>query len=49
MGYLTNDIKKNVMTFYEKNLGPKNYIYKYVSDNNEIKTLMKTKGIPKNN
>ena len=35
------------MIFYEKNLGPKNYIYKYINDNNEIKTVMKTKGILK--
>ena len=47
MGYLSNDIKKNGIIFYEKNLGPKNYIYKYINDNNEIKTVMKTKGIPK--
>ena len=45
LGYLSNDIKKNGMIFYEKNLGQKNYIYKYI--NNEIKAVMKTKGIPK--
>ena len=43
MGYLSNDIKKNGMIFYEKNLGPKNYIYKYINDNNEIKTVMRLK------
>ena len=34
------------MIFYEKNLGPKNYIYKYINNNNEIKTIMKCKGLP---
>ena len=47
MGYLSNDIKKNGMIFYEKNLGPKNYIYKYINNENQINTVMKTKGIPK--
>ena len=47
LGYLSNDIKKNELIFYEKNLGPKNYIYKYINNENEIKTVMKTKGIPK--
>ena len=37
MEYLSNDIKKNGMIFYEKKLGPKNYIYKYINDNNEIR------------
>ena len=35
------------MIFYEKNLGPKNYIYKYINNENQINTVMKTKGIPK--
>ena len=47
MGYLSNDIKKNGMIFHEKNLGPKSCIYKYINNENEIKTVMKTKGIPK--
>ena len=47
LGYLSNYILKNGMIFYEKNLGPKNYIYKYINNENEIKTVMKTKGIPK--
>ena len=47
MGYLSNDIKKNGMIFFEKNLGSKLYTYKYVNDNNEIKTVMKYKGLPK--
>ena len=47
MGYLSNDIKKNGMIFYEKNLGLKNYIYKYINNENQINTVMKTKGIPK--
>ena len=47
LGFLTNDIKKNGMIFYEKNLGPKNYIYKYINNENQIITVMKTKGIPK--
>ena len=46
MGFLSNDIKKNGMIFYEKNLGPKNYIYKYINNENKIITVMKTKGIP---
>ena len=35
------------MIFYEKNLGPKNYIYKYINNKNQINTVMKSKGIPK--
>ena len=35
------------MIFYEKNLGPKNYIYKFINNENQINTVMKTKGIPK--
>ena len=35
------------MIFYEKNLAPKNYIYKYINNENQINTVMKTKGIPK--
>ena len=47
LGFLTNDIEKNGMIFYENNLEPKNYIYKYINSENEIKTVRKTKGIPK--
>ena len=35
------------MIFYEKNLGPKIYIHKYINNENQINTVMKTKGIPK--
>ena len=49
MGYLSNDIKKNGMIFYEKNLGPKNYIYKYINNENQINTVMKCKGMKKEN
>ena len=31
--------------FYEENLGSKLYMYKYINDNNEIKTVMKCKGL----
>ena len=47
MGYLSNDIKKNGMIFYEMNLGPKNYIYKYINNENEINTVIKCKGLKK--
>ena len=33
------------MIFYEKNLGPKNYIYKYINNENQINTVMKCKGL----
>ena len=47
LGHLSNDIKKNGMIFYEKNLGSKLYMYKYINDNNEIRTIMKCKGLHK--
>ena len=47
LGFLSNDIKKDGMIFYEKNLGAKNYLYKCIDNQNNIKTVMKTKGIPK--
>ena len=47
LGFLSNDIKKGGMIFYEKNLGAKNYLYKCIDNENNIKTVMKTKGIPK--
>ena len=35
------------MIYYEKNLGSKLYMHKYINDKNEIKTIMKCKGLPK--
>ena len=35
------------MIFHEKNLGSKLYMYKFINDNNEIKTVMKCKGLHK--
>ena len=50
LGYLDNDIKKDGIIIYENNLGPKNYIYEYINNKNEVaindKATMKSKGIP---
>ena len=46
LGYLSNDIKKNGIIFYEKNLGSKLYIYKYINNEIQINTVMKCKGLP---
>ena len=35
------------MIFYEKNLGSKLQIYKYINNENQINTVMKCKGLPK--
>jgi len=47
LGYLSNDIKKNGLIINEINLGAKLYMYKYIDENNDIKTVMKAKGLPK--
>ena len=45
--YLANDIKDgNGLIIQEINLGSKLYMYKYINNKNEIKTTMKTKGLP---
>ena len=47
LGYLSNDIKKDGIIFEEINLGSKLYMYKYINKEEEIKTVMKCKGLPK--
>jgi hypothetical protein len=50
LGYLTSDIKKNGIIFYEINLAPKSYMYNYINIDGEIidkdVAVMKMKGIP---
>jgi hypothetical protein len=47
LGFLSNDIKKDGLIIFERNLGTKLYMYKYIDNKNEIKTTMKAKGLPK--
>jgi hypothetical protein len=48
LGYLANDVKDgDGIIIMEKNLGSKLYMYKYLNNKNEIKTIMKSKGLPK--
>lgn len=47
LGYLSNDYKKGGVVIYEKNLGAKLYMNKYINKDNEIITCMKAKGLPK--
>ena len=48
LGYLANDIKDgNGLIIQEINLGSKLYLYKYINNKNEIKTVAKSKGLPK--
>ena len=53
LGYLTNDIKKGGIIIREKNLAPKNYMYEYINEVEELyvgdSAKMKCKGIPKKN
>ena len=48
LGYLANDIKNgDGIIIQEINLGSKLYMYKYINNKNEIKTVTKSKGLPK--
>lgn len=51
LGYLNNDVKEDGLIIYEKNLGPKQYRYEYITEDNKvyIKDIgtIKCKGIPK--
>ena len=42
LGYLDNDIKKDGIIIYENNLGPKNYIYEYINNKNEVSKIIKS-------
>jgi hypothetical protein len=46
LGMVSNDCKNNGKIIYEKNLAPKLYMYYYINDKGEFKTVMKSKGIP---
>ena len=45
LGYLSNDCKNNALIIKEINLSPKCYMYQAITENGEIKTTMKSKGI----
>jgi hypothetical protein len=48
LGFLANDVKDgDGVIIMEKNLGSKLYMYKYLNNKNEIKTVAKAKGLPK--
>lgn len=46
LGYLCSDISGEGIIFYERNMGPKSYLYDYINNQNEFGSSMKTKGIP---
>jgi hypothetical protein len=51
LGYLCSDIKNEGIIIYEKNIAPKNYLYYFINNKNEVyeneKGVMKCKGIYK--
>ena len=47
LGFLSNDCKDNALIINEINLSPKCYMYEALTENGEIKTTMKSKGIMK--
>ena len=49
LGYLSNDCDDNALIFYEINLAPKCYAYHCLTENGDIVTVKKSKGISKNN
>ena len=47
LGFLSNDCDENALIIKEINLSPKCYMYECLTENGEIKTTMKSKGIMK--
>ena len=47
LGYLCSDIKNEGVILKEINLAPKTYLYESIGNQDDIKTTMKCKGIPK--
>ena len=48
LGFLSNDCDDNALIINEINLAPKCYMYECLTENGEIKLVMKSKGIMKN-